>query len=84
LEQLILTGRIAITGPAACRVFYAFLGLANTLLIVIFSFVICWILLGMVKTRPEFPKIVDTDHGKSERGFSFRIQNADRAVCDFP
>jgi MFS family permease len=61
----------SITGPAIAGFLYAFLGLANTLLIVIFSFVICWILLGMIKTRPEFPKISTPILESLKEGFRF-------------
>ncbi len=61
----------SITGPAIAGFLYAFLGLTNTLLIVIFSFVICWILLSMIKTRPEFPKISTPILESLKEGFRF-------------
>lgn len=61
----------AIVGPAAAGFVYAYLGLTNTLLIVIINFLICWVLLGMVKTRPEFPKIVTPIMESLEEGFKF-------------
>jgi MFS family permease len=61
----------AIVGPAAAGFLYAYLGLTNTLLIVIVNFLICWVLLGMVKTRPEFPKIVTPIMESLKEGFKF-------------
>lgn len=61
----------AIVGPAAAGFVYAYLGLTNTLLIVIINFLICWVLLGMVKTRPEFPKIVTPIMESLKEGFKF-------------
>ncbi len=61
----------AIIGPAAAGFLYAYLGLTNTLLIVIVNFLICWVLLGMVKTRPEFPKIVTPIMESLKEGFKF-------------
>lgn len=61
----------AIIGPAAAGFLYAYLGLANTLLIVIVIFLVCWVLLGMIKTRPEFPKIVTPITESLKEGFKF-------------
>ena len=61
----------SITGPAIAGFLYASMGLTNTLLIVIGNFVICWILLGMIKTRPEFPKIVTPMMESLKEGFRF-------------
>lgn len=61
----------AIIGPAAAGFLYAYLGLTHTLLIVIVNFLICWVLLGMVKTRPEFPKIVTPMMESLKEGFKF-------------
>lgn len=61
----------SITGPAIAGFLYAYLGLANVLLIVIANFVICWILLGMIKTRPEFPKITIPIVESLKEGFRF-------------
>ncbi|MGN7887142.1 MFS transporter [Dyadobacter sp. 22481] len=61
----------AIIGPAAAGFLYAYLGLTNTLLIVIVIFLICWVLLGMIKTRPEFPKIVTPIMESLKEGFKF-------------
>jgi MFS family permease len=61
----------SITGPAGAGFLYAYVGLSNTLLIVIFCFVICWILLAMIKTRPEFPKIVTPLIESLKEGFRF-------------
>ena len=61
----------AIIGPAAAGFLYAYLGLTNALLIVIVNFLICWVLLGMVKTRPEFPKIVTPIMESLKEGFKF-------------
>jgi MFS family permease len=61
----------AIIGPAAAGFLYAYLGLTHTLLIVIVNFLICWVLLGMIKTRPEFPKIVTPIMESLKEGFKF-------------
>ncbi|TLV01064.1 MFS transporter [Dyadobacter luticola] len=61
----------SITGPAIAGFMYAYLGLTNTLLCVILSFVVCWILLGMIKTRPEFPKISQPLLESLKEGFRF-------------
>lgn len=61
----------AITGPAAAGFLYAYMGLTHTLLIVIANFVVCWILLGLIKTRPEFPKIVTPLMESLKEGFRF-------------
>nr|WP_295935084.1 MFS transporter [uncultured Dyadobacter sp.] len=61
----------SITGPAIAGFLYAFIGLTNTLLVVIGSFVVCWILLGMIKTRPEFPKISTPILESLKEGFRF-------------
>jgi len=61
----------AIVGPAAAGFLYAYLGLTDTLLIVIIIFAICWVLLGMIKTRPEFPKIVTPMMESLKEGFKF-------------
>lgn len=61
----------AIIGPAAAGFMYAYLGLTQTLLIVIVNFVVCWVLLGMIKTRPEFPKIVTPIMESLKEGFKF-------------
>ncbi|MHA4742323.1 MFS transporter [Dyadobacter sp. MSC1_007] len=61
----------SITGPAIAGFLYAFIGLANTLLVVIISFVVCWILLAMIKTRPEFPKIATPILESLKEGFRF-------------
>ena len=61
----------SITGPAIAGFLYAYMGLTNTLLIVIGNFVVCWILLGMIKTRPEFPKIVTPIIESLKEGFRF-------------
>lgn len=61
----------AIVGPAAAGFLYAYQGLTNTLLIVIVNFVLCWVLLGMIKTRPEFPKIVTPMMESLKEGFKF-------------
>lgn len=61
----------SITGPAAAGFLYAYLGLTKTLLIVIFSFGVCWVLLGMIKTRPEIPKIVTPLMESLKEGFRF-------------
>jgi MFS family permease len=61
----------AILGPAAAGFMYAYLGLTHTLLIVIGNFLICWFLLGLVKTRPEFPKIVTPMIESLKEGFKF-------------
>ncbi|MGG7663054.1 MFS transporter [Dyadobacter sp. BHUBP1] len=61
----------AIIGPAAAGFMYAYLGLTQTLLIVIVNFVVCWALLGMIKTRPEFPKIVTPIMESLKEGFKF-------------
>lgn len=61
----------AIIGPAAAGFMYAYLGLTQTLLIVIVNFLVCWVLLGMIKTRPEFPKIVTPMMESLKEGFKF-------------
>ncbi|MEO6288028.1 MAG: MFS transporter [Dyadobacter sp.] len=61
----------SITGPALAGFLYAFFGLRNTLLVVIVSFAICWILLGMIKTQPEFPKISTPILESLKEGFRF-------------
>ncbi len=61
----------AIIGPAAAGFMYAYLGLTQTLLIVIVNFLVCWVLLGMIKTRPEFPKIVTPIMESLKEGFKF-------------
>lgn len=61
----------SITGPAAAGFLYAYLGLTHTLLIVIGSFGICWMLLAMIKTRPEFPRIVTPLMESLKEGFRF-------------
>ncbi|MGX5852781.1 MFS transporter [Dyadobacter jiangsuensis] len=61
----------AIIGPAAAGFLYAYMGLTHTLLIVIVNFLICWVLLGMIKTRPEFPKIVTPIMESLKEGFKF-------------
>lgn len=61
----------AIIGPAAAGFMYAYLGLTHTLLIVIVNFLVCWVLLGMIKTRPEFPKIVTPMMESLKEGFKF-------------
>lgn len=61
----------SITGPAIAGFLYAFIGLTNTLLVVIGSFVVCWILLGMIKTKPEFPKISTPILESLKEGFRF-------------
>ncbi|MBO9613910.1 MAG: MFS transporter [Dyadobacter sp.] len=61
----------AIIGPAAAGFLYAYLGLTHTLLIVIVNFLVCWVLLGMIKTRPEFPKIVTPIMESLKEGFKF-------------
>lgn len=61
----------AIIGPAAAGFVYAYMGLTNTLLIVIVNFLVCWVLLGMIKTRPEFPKIVTPIMESLKEGFKF-------------
>ncbi|MCE7065678.1 MFS transporter [Dyadobacter sp. CY326] len=61
----------SITGPAIAGFLYAYLGLTDTLLIVIGNFIVCWVLLGMIKTRPEFPKIVTPIIESLKEGFRF-------------
>ncbi|WP_353721590.1 MFS transporter [Dyadobacter sp. 676] len=61
----------AIIGPAAAGFLYAYLGLTHTLMIVIGNFLICWFLLGLIKTRPEFPKIVTPIMESLKEGFKF-------------
>lgn len=61
----------AIIGPAAAGFLYAYMGLTHTLLIVIVNFLVCWVLLGMIKTRPEFPKIVTPIIESLKEGFKF-------------
>jgi MFS family permease len=61
----------SITGPAAAGFLYVYLGLTGTLLMVIGNFVICWILLGMIKTRPEFSKISTPLLESLKEGFRF-------------
>ncbi|OJV16691.1 MAG: MFS transporter [Dyadobacter sp. 50-39] len=61
----------AIVGPAAAGFMYAYMGLRHTLLIVIVNFLVCWVLLGMIKTRPEFPKIVTPIMESLKEGFKF-------------
>ena len=61
----------AIVGPAAAGFMYAYMGLTHTLLIVIVNFLVCWVLLGMIKTRPEFPKIVTPIMESLKEGFKF-------------
>jgi MFS family permease len=61
----------AILGPAAAGFLYAYLGLTHTLMIVIGNFLICWFLLGLIKTRPEFPKIVTPIVESLKEGFKF-------------
>ncbi|QRR04180.1 MFS transporter [Dyadobacter sandarakinus] len=61
----------SITGPAIAGFLYAFIGLTHTLLVVIASFVICWILLGMIKTRPEITKISTPLIESLKEGFRF-------------
>lgn len=61
----------AIIGPAAAGFLYAYMGLMHTLLIVIVNFLVCWVLLGMIKTRPEFPKIVTPIMESLKEGFKF-------------
>lgn len=61
----------SITGPAIAGFLYAYMGLTHTLLIVIFNFVVCWGLLAMIKTRPEFPKIVTPLIESLKEGFRF-------------
>lgn len=61
----------SITGPAAAGFLYAYIGLTHTLLIVIASFLVCWILLAMIKTRPEFPKIATPLIESLKEGFRF-------------
>ncbi|GGM79729.1 MFS transporter [Dyadobacter beijingensis] len=61
----------AIIGPAAAGFLYAYMGLTHTLMIVIGNFLICWFLLGLIKTRPEFPKIVTPIMESLKEGFKF-------------
>ncbi|PSL28673.1 MFS transporter [Dyadobacter jiangsuensis] len=61
----------AIIGPAAAGFLYAYMGLTHTLLIVIVNFLVCWVLLGMIKTRPEFPKLVTPIMESLKEGFKF-------------
>ncbi|CAG5004783.1 Enterobactin exporter EntS [Dyadobacter sp. CECT 9275] len=61
----------SITGPAIAGFLYAYIGLTHTLLLVITSFIVCWILLGMIKTRPEFPKITTPILESLKEGFRF-------------
>lgn len=61
----------AIIGPAAAGFLYAYMGLTHTLMIVIGNFLVCWFLLGLIKTRPEFPKIVTPMMESLKEGFQF-------------
>ncbi|CAG5069611.1 Enterobactin exporter EntS [Dyadobacter sp. CECT 9623] len=61
----------SITGPAIAGFLYAYAGLTNTLLIVIANFVVCWILLGMIKTRPEMARITTPIMESLKEGFRF-------------
>ncbi|KAA6430464.1 MFS transporter [Dyadobacter flavalbus] len=61
----------SITGPAIAGFLYAYMGLTNTLLLVIANFVVCWILLGMIKTRPELAKISQPILESLKEGFRF-------------
>jgi MFS family permease len=61
----------SITGPAIAGFLYAYIGLTNTLLLVIGNFIICWILLGMIKTRPEIVKISQPILESLKEGFRF-------------
>lgn len=61
----------SITGPALAGFLYAYIGLTHTLLVVIASFLVCWILLAMIKTRPEFPKIATPLMESLKEGFRF-------------
>lgn len=61
----------SITGPALAGFLYAYIGLEHTLLVVIASFVVCWFLLGMIKTRPEIVKITAPLLESLKEGFRF-------------
>jgi MFS family permease len=61
----------AIMGPAIAGFLYAFVGFRNTLLIVIVNFVVCWFLLGVIKTRPEIVKITTPIIESLKEGFRF-------------
>ena len=61
----------SITGPAFAGFLYAYAGFTNTLLIVVANFIICWLLLGMIKTRPEIVKITTPIIESLKEGFRF-------------
>jgi MFS family permease len=61
----------SIMGPAAAGFLYAYAGFTNTLLLVIVNFVICWFLLGLIKTRPEIVKITTPLIESLKEGFRF-------------
>jgi MFS family permease len=61
----------SIMGPAAAGFLHAYLGFTGTLLVVIVNFGVCWFLLAMIKTRPEFPKIMTPLIQSLREGFQF-------------
>lgn len=61
----------SILGPAMAGFLYAYAGFTNTLILVIFNFVICWFLLGMIKTRPAIVKLNAPILESLKEGFRF-------------
>ncbi|GAB3175663.1 nickel resistance MFS transporter NreB [Telluribacter humicola] len=61
----------AIMGPAIAGFLYAYIGLANTLLVVICSFVVCLVLLSFIKTLPAFVRTTTPLFESLKEGFRF-------------
>lgn len=61
----------AITGPAIAGFLYAWIGLDNSLLVVISSFVVCYVLIAMIKTRPAFVRTTNSLLESLKEGFRF-------------
>jgi MFS family permease len=61
----------AILGPAIAGFLYAFIGLSNTLLVVIGSFGVCLVLLTFIKTVPAFVRTTTPLLESLKEGFRF-------------
>lgn len=61
----------SILGPGVAGFLYAYIGLANALLVVIGFFVVCLVLLSFIKTRPDFIKTNTTLLESLKEGFRF-------------
>ncbi|HEV7347780.1 MFS transporter [Telluribacter sp.] len=61
----------AILGPAIAGFMYAYIGLTNTLLVVILSFGVCLVLLSFIKTIPAFVRTTTPLLESLKEGFRF-------------